>query len=454
MGDFDGFTWRPTKAPTASSRTDDIWFLDEKVGWAVNSNGQILKTEDGGERWVQQVLLRRTYLRCIAFANPQVGWAGALSGEHRLYRTGNGGATWDPVTNLPADHPRRICGLSVVDERTVYASGTNHPNEHAAVLKTVDGGASWTAIDMRPHAALLVDVFFKDRDEGWVVGGEDVVKHPDRQPQRDDVIPTVLHTTDGGRTWTNVAADPDLVPHFPRGEWGWKIQVLDESTMFVSLENFRDGAILRSDDGGRTWRRLRINDRQRNSNLEGIGFLDRDRGWVGGWGDLDLQGGFTSVTNDGAANWLDANEVGFRLNRFRFIGRPVRVAYASGDTVYKFSGEPAPAPQALSMSGLGPRHIECAGPKATLDVNVPQGARQLSVDVWERFGRHMRSLADERDPTPGPRTIDWDFTDADGGKLPAGPYIVRITIDDHAESRILHRTRVAVPNPSRIERRG
>jgi photosystem II stability/assembly factor-like uncharacterized protein len=92
--------------------------------------------------------------------------AGTLSGDHRLDRTSDGGATREPVTNLPTAYPRRVCGLSVVDERTVYLSGTNYPNEHAAVLKTVDGGNSWESIDMRPHAALLVDIHFKDRDEG------------------------------------------------------------------------------------------------------------------------------------------------------------------------------------------------------------------------------------------------------------------------------------------------
>ena len=129
----------------------------------------------------------------------------------------------------------------------------------------------------------------------------------------------------------------------PRGEWGWKIQALDAQTMFVSLENLLDGAILRSDDGGLNWQRLRVNDRQRNSNLEGIGFVDRNRGWVGGWGDIDFVGGFTSATTDGGTTWDDANQIGFRLNRFRFIGNPITVGYASGDTVYKFTDEPAPA---------------------------------------------------------------------------------------------------------------
>ena len=46
--------WRKTNAPIATSRTDDIWFVSPDEGWAVNSNGQIIKTEDGGRSWTQQ----------------------------------------------------------------------------------------------------------------------------------------------------------------------------------------------------------------------------------------------------------------------------------------------------------------------------------------------------------------------------------------------------------------
>src|SRR5262249_11263373 len=60
--------WRPTNAPVASSRTDDVWFLDPKTGWAVNSNGQIIHTSDGGDSWVVQLHDEEVYFRCVAFA--------------------------------------------------------------------------------------------------------------------------------------------------------------------------------------------------------------------------------------------------------------------------------------------------------------------------------------------------------------------------------------------------
>lgn len=441
-GDISNFRWVKTNAPTASSRTDDVWFVDENVGWAVNSNGEILKTEDGFQSFVVQAHLGAAYLRCVAFANADVGWVGTLDMENeneRLLHTTDGGANWNRVENLPQGAPPRICGLSVVDENTVFASGTNNPNEPTAVVKTADGGETWTAIDLGAEAAILVDIHFRDRNEGWVVGGADVVKHPGRDPVREDVIPVVLHTTDGGETWENVVARREIRQQFPQGEWGWKIQVLDEKTMFVALEKDHDGAVLRSDDGGKTWRRLPINDRQRNANLEGIGFVDGDRGWVGGWGDYTFGRGSTSATSDGGLTWDDANEVGWKfLNRFRFIGNPVRVGYACGDTVYKFTDQ-AQAPGLRAMVPETNATILEGRASVTIPFEVPEHTNELRIDIWERFGRHVRRLLDERPPEAGVRSIVWDFTDSTGEIAPVGGYIVRITADDESISMIVYR---------------
>lgn len=385
--------------------------------------------------WDPQVLLESTYLRCVSFSSREVGWLGALSGPDRLYRTSNGGQTWEPVQNLPADGPRRICGLHAVSDEVVFASGTNYPNERAGVLRSRDGGASWEMLNLDDLPALLVDIFFEDALSGWVVGGVDEVKHPDRETERRDVVPAVFYTADGGETWVNQVELNAQLGELPRGEWGWKIQKVGASTLFVSCENFLDGAILRSDDRGGAWRRLLVNDRQRNSNLEGVGFLDANTGWVGGWGDRNFQGGFTSATTDGGHNWSDANDVGFRLNRFRFVGDPVRVAYASGDTVYKFGDEPVP--QMVHPAAAIP-DLDGAD-SVSIDFDVPPASRRLTIRIWERFGREVRVLLEETGPTEGPRAVAWDFTDDSGVRLPPGGFIIRIVIDGASMSWIAHR---------------
>ncbi len=282
--------WRKTNAPPAQ-RHDDVWFVDPTTGWAVNSDGNIIKTTNGGVSWTVQRSLPGVYLRCVGFANPSIGWVGTLTRRQRLFHTTDDGGNWSNVTNLPADAPVNVCGLSVVNERVVYGSGTNDPVNFPRVIKTTDGGQNWTAIDMTPHASLLVDIFFTDESHGWVVGGKANEPNP---TTRGNVKPVVLETSDGGANWVNRLAGQEGI--FPPAEWGWKIQFLSKDLGFVSLENFAAGAILKTTDGGKTWTRLKVNDAQANANLEGIGFIDADRGWVGGWGPGGFSKGFTSAT--------------------------------------------------------------------------------------------------------------------------------------------------------------
>jgi len=431
-------TWRPTNAPIASSRTDDIWFLDPQVGWAVNSNGHILKTQDGGDSWVRQ-LATQAYLRCIGFANAQIGWAGTLTFPRRLFHTTNGGANWSLVQNLPAQAPAKICGIAVVSESVVYAAGTNEPTDQPRMMKTIDGGRTWTAWDMRAHASILIDTFFLDDRRGWVVGG----KADDPAPlTRDELKPVILFTEDGGTTWVNRLAGQEV--DFPFGEWGWKIQFLSDQLGFVSLENFIDAAIVKTSDGGLTWTRIPVVDPQGNANLEGVGFVDELRGWVGGWGDREFTGRYSSATEDGGATWRNANEIGKAINRFRFFGNPVTAGYASGESVYKYSAEPV---RVASAPPLGPillrqREIEVTSFPAAIPFRVPQGTARVAVEIWDRFGRYIGCVFDETRPASGPREYQWDGCDTAARSVRDGSYLYRVTADADAESGVLEiRTR-------------
>lgn len=441
-------TWRKTNAPLASSRTDDIWFNDLLTGWAVNSDGSIVKTTDGGDSWTVQLSAPGAYLRCVGFANANVGWAGTLSLNRRLFHTTNGGATWTRISPLPTSAPIAICGISVVSDKIVFASGTNRPNDVPRMMKTVDGGANWTAWDMSAHASILIDTWFRDSLHGWVVGGKANEPTP---TTRDKLKPVVLETTDGGATWTNRLAGQES--NFPFGEWGWKIQFLNEQIGFVSLENFSEAAILKTTDGGLTWTRLKINDAQGNVNLEGIGFIDEQRGWVGGWGPggfggpgpMDAQG-YSSATTDGGQNWTDANEIGLFINRFRFFGNPVTLGYASGDTVYKYSADPVPTPPGNLVAAVDPRRamlpevrFESSADLIAVKINVPIGCKRMTLQVWDRFGVDIGCVLDEIRPEAGERVFRWDAMDSTGNPIATGEYILRLTVDDMSASSILFR---------------
>src|SRR3954454_13299163 len=142
------------------------------------------------------------------------------------------------------------------------------------------------------------------------------------------------------------------------------------------------GAVLKTVDGGETWERLDIGDPQGNKNLEGIGFVDEHVGWVGGWGDATFTGGFSSSTSDGGHTWSDANDIGLFINRFRFIGRPLRVGYAAGLSIYRYSDEPAPstAERAAEPAPVlfGDREPIDSDVPLRLPISVPDGASRLA----------------------------------------------------------------------------
>jgi photosystem II stability/assembly factor-like uncharacterized protein len=432
--------WRPTEAPTASSRYDDVWCHDARIGWAVNSNGQILHTQDGGSTWLPQMHEPAGYLRCITFASSQRGWVGSIAGPKVLFETSDGGSTWSPVSGLPEDAPVAVCGIWAANERVVYVAGSNVPEMPVRMMKTTDGGRSWMAWDMRRWADNLIDVYFPTEQRGWVVGGR-TDEPRDPAPSKPKLRPVILYTEDGGRTWTDqVEAIRD---QFPLGEWGWKIQFLDERRGFISLQNYDAGAILTTGDGGRSWTRRPINDPQMNANLEGIGFIDEQRGWVGGWGDRPKRKRTSSGTSDGGFTWRDANEIGRTINRFRFIGQPVTVGYAAGETIYKYSTQPVAASiEHAHLTGRRGRILQSLEPvdavgRAEIGIAVPAGASRLTVRIFDPDGPFACLLLDEARPAAGSRVLSWSGVDDEGRPVAARSHIFRVTVDDVSESKLV-----------------
>ena len=306
-------------APISTARMDDLFFINPSVGWVVSNNyedssswrGEIWKTTEGGATWVLQLTLNQ-YLRSVGFADSLTGWVGTVfDPDSLLYQTTDGGASWSLVENIPEPRPQGICGISVVNDSVMYASGRY--SGPARVIKTTDRGASWTAMDLSLHAGALVDCHFKSPDSGFVVGSN--------SSDYENGYGRVLFTSDGGNSWTTRHAGSRL------GELCWKIQFRTKTTGYVSIEKFSAGPTyyLKTTDGGATWSdRLFLDSLYE---VQGIGFADDSLGWLGGWG------GDTYETTDAGASWHLAG-FGYIINRFRFLNN--KLAYAVGETVYKY----------------------------------------------------------------------------------------------------------------------
>ena len=313
--------WRQCNTPVISSRVDDIFMVDTQIGYAVAGNGAIVKTIDGGDNWNLINLDTAIYCRSVEFINTQKGFVGGFS-AHRstsniLRMTTDGGASWSDLTGMLDPVAKLgICGISIPDSNTIYGCG-NYFSDSAYIVKSMDGGISWSFIDMKVYATHLIDMFFLNKDTGFATGT--------------GVLPTeeaiILYTMDGGQNW--VYKFRDTVASSFSG-YCWKIQHLTDQNYIATIQGSlpTGGRILRSTDGGMNWIIYYTPTPLGGNGVQGAGFIDSLQGWVGGGF------GLTFETMDGGLTW-DTIPVCPSLNRiFRLNDSTV---FASGQGIWKFN---------------------------------------------------------------------------------------------------------------------
>jgi photosystem II stability/assembly factor-like uncharacterized protein len=194
---------------SSTAGINGIDFLDSSNGWAVGSNGEIVKTTDGGTNWNLQPSGTTRALRAIDFVDTNTGWVGGGDpgdiGE--IFKTTDGGNTW--VSQITTRMGSTISSISFVDSDNGWAVGgsISGGTGDGILLKTTDGGATWTNQSYNSDAALN-GVKFIDVNHGMAVG---------------DFL--IISTTDGGNTWTR--------ENVPQGRWYFSLSTLDPDNVTV-----------------------------------------------------------------------------------------------------------------------------------------------------------------------------------------------------------------------------
>jgi len=280
----------------------DVCLINDRKGVVVGANGTILRTTDSGLTWTSEISGTTKGLRGIAFADSLTG---VSVGRGVIVRTTDGGVTWteqlantvefDAVSlyaNMGlACGPSGFSGSGFVFRSTDYGlTWTNEyggaalfgisledvdvgivVGENGAILATSDGGKSWTTKNTWVTKGELNDCFFTNQDVGITVGG-----NPNLWPSA-----MLLRTTDGGTTWRKISIGDYI------GFGG--------VTFLDSLKGFAVGAgIFRTIDGGLSWEHLRY-----GGSLHGISFGTPSTGTAVGLFGTILR------TTDGGATWFD-----------------------------------------------------------------------------------------------------------------------------------------------------
>lgn len=323
--------WQKLATEPYRGKQDDLAILsDGQTAWYGNGAGKLYQSLDGGEVWTKIWDQPGTFIRALGFVDANTGFLGnvgtdyypGVTDPHPLYRTGDGGKTWQKVEAEMISAVKGICGIDILPARRIYQgeAKTTHII-HAAgrvggpafVMRSEDGGETWKVLDLSAHAGMILDVKFLTPSIGFVCAST--------SSDLEQAQALILRTEDGGQTWQAVYRGARTLENcwkmsFPTPKVGYAtVQSYDEKN---SLQRF-----VKTTDGGRNWVEMPLVE-DAGAREFGIGFIDAQRGFIG-----TRQTGFE--TRDGGASWVASPSMGPAVNKVRVVktGQSTR-AFAIG----------------------------------------------------------------------------------------------------------------------------
>jgi photosystem II stability/assembly factor-like uncharacterized protein len=320
-----------------------VSFIDARRGFAAGGRGTLLSTADGGAHW--QILKRPTEdnLRDIFFVDEKTGWLvcernifqGTDEARTYLLKTTDGGATWTPVQIGAGAMNASLVRIVFADALHGWTFG-----ELGALFATEDGGATWKRQPL-PTRFLILGGAFSSEFQGALVGANQ----------------TLLFTEDGGANWraSRLRLSADEAAGAAKSDVAAKNSFAEQNLRSraqprLNAVSFADphngwavgggGAILTTVDGGRVWYKQRSGV---DADLLDVKFVDAREGWAVGADGVILH------TTDGGANWeAEASGTNHALERIAFVSdgaaqRGFIVGFGGTILTYNSANENRPA---------------------------------------------------------------------------------------------------------------
>jgi photosystem II stability/assembly factor-like uncharacterized protein len=240
-------------------------------------------------------------LRGVSAVSDTVAWASGTNAT--VIRTADGGATWTKLTVPDADK-LDFRDIDAVSDTTAYVLSIG-AGAASRIYKTTDAGAHWTLQFANEDPKAFFDAMaFWDERHGLAMS--DSV----------DGRFVIIRTADGGQTWTRVPAD--RLPAALANEGGFagsgtNIAVSGGNRAWIGTGAAANSRILLTEDGGDTWR---IVDTpvasSASSGIFSVAFRDARHGLTVG-GDYRRERDAidnAAMTKDGGRSWTPVRGLG------------------------------------------------------------------------------------------------------------------------------------------------
>jgi photosystem II stability/assembly factor-like uncharacterized protein len=230
--------------------------------------GGVFKTTNGGSHWwnVSDGFFNTAAVGAIAVSDshPNVVYAGTgeacirsnVSHGDGVYRSDDGGHSWRNLGLAPTRHISRVA-IHPTNPDVVYVAALGHawgPNAERGIYRSTNGGTSWDLVLHKSDGAGAADLTLDSRNPRVLYAAIwQGMRYP-HAAESGGPDSGIWRSLDGGDTWTDITRNPGMSTKL-LGRIGVTASPAQPGRVWALVEA-EDGAMFRSDNYGDTWERL------------------------------------------------------------------------------------------------------------------------------------------------------------------------------------------------------
>ncbi|MEQ9467035.1 MAG: glycosyl hydrolase [Ekhidna sp.] len=263
---YEGMQWRNI-GPFRGGRSAAVTGVPGKptLFYMGSTGGGVWRTKDGGQTWenisdgffggsIGAVAVSEWDNNVIYVGGGEKTVRGNVSSGWGMWKSVDAGTTWHEIGLKNSRHVPRI-RIHPKNPDLVYAAVLGDlfkSSTERGVYRSKDGGKTWERILYVNADAGAVDLTFDPNNPRILYASTWRIRRTPYSLESGGEGSALWKSTDGGDTWTNISKNEGL----PGGAWGISgvtVSPVNSNRVWAIIEN-NDGGVYRSDDAGKTWR--------------------------------------------------------------------------------------------------------------------------------------------------------------------------------------------------------
>ena len=272
---FNALKWRMI-GPHRGGRTVGATGVPQQpnVFYIGVNNGGVWKTTDFGRTWFPIFDNQPTGSVgdvVVSPSNPDIIYVGTGEGLQRpdlsvgngMYRSADGGRSWK---HIGLDNVQQIGGLAIDPNNPdrVFVAALGHPygpNPERGVYRTLDGGQTWEKVLYKDENTGAIQVTLDPKDPNTIYADMWAGRQgPWENGAWNGKESGLFKSTDGGKSWKKLTKGLPTTEQ-GLGRIGFGIGTSDNHRLYATVDAGRSSGIYRSDDAGESWKLMSRDER-------------------------------------------------------------------------------------------------------------------------------------------------------------------------------------------------